>query len=381
MLLALAVATSAAKIDLPLGRSQSNLSLSHAVNFWALFALGPAPTVCIAAVSAWAQCTLRAGERNPLHRIVFSIASLTLTVVGRRPAAARWCMGADPDASPSLVRAAAVVAPLYFFVEHRAGRRRDRALDAAAGGRASGTATSCGARRATWPAPRSPRSRRRRRRAAGSDGSRCWRCRSTWSSAATTPSSRGCAKSRTRRAARWKCSWRPSRRSRWRSKPRPAARPSTSDRSSSTRRRSPKRSGLSDAEVQAVRTAALLHDVGNMAVPEHILVEARSADARGIRARQDSPARRRRDPAQRAVRRAGQRAGALPSRALGRPGLSGRAARRGHSARRAHPGDRRLLQHAAGRSAVPARPAAEARRSRCCASSPARRSIRRWWIC
>ena len=29
--------------------------------------------------------------------------------------------------------------------------------------------------------------------------------------------------------------------------------------------------GLSDAEVQAVRTAALLHDVGNMAVPEHIL--------------------------------------------------------------------------------------------------------------
>src|SRR6266850_7239080 len=29
--------------------------------------------------------------------------------------------------------------------------------------------------------------------------------------------------------------------------------------------------GLSDSEVQAVRTAALLHDVGNMAVPEHIL--------------------------------------------------------------------------------------------------------------
>ena len=32
--------------------------------------------------------------------------------------------------------------------------------------------------------------------------------------------------------------------------------------------------GLSDADVQAVRTAALLHDVGNMAVPEHILAKS-----------------------------------------------------------------------------------------------------------
>ena len=80
VLMGLAVATSTAKIELPLGRSQSNLSLSHAVNFWALFALGPAPAACIATVSAWAQCTLRASGHNPLHRVLFSIASLTLTV-------------------------------------------------------------------------------------------------------------------------------------------------------------------------------------------------------------------------------------------------------------------------------------------------------------
>jgi diguanylate cyclase (GGDEF)-like protein/putative nucleotidyltransferase with HDIG domain len=115
MLLALAIATSTAKIELPLGRSQSNLSLSHAVNFWALFALGPAPTACIAAVSAWAQCTLRAGERNPPHRVVFSIASLTVTVsVAGLPLG--LIMGTDASSIAALARAAAVVAPLYFFV-------------------------------------------------------------------------------------------------------------------------------------------------------------------------------------------------------------------------------------------------------------------------
>ena len=116
VLLALAVLTSAAKIDLPLGRSQSNLSLSHAVNFWALFALGPAETVCIAAVGGWAQCTLRAGRgRNPMHRIVFSISSLTLTSwIAGLPLAA--VMGSDPSSFASLMRTAAVVAPLYFFI-------------------------------------------------------------------------------------------------------------------------------------------------------------------------------------------------------------------------------------------------------------------------
>src|SRR6187549_1714958 len=57
ILLGVAVVTSTAKIELPLGRSKSNLSLSHAVNFWALLALGPAAAALIAAPSALAQCT------------------------------------------------------------------------------------------------------------------------------------------------------------------------------------------------------------------------------------------------------------------------------------------------------------------------------------
>ena len=101
-LLALAVVTSTAKIELPLGRSQSNLSLSHAVNFWSLFALGPAPTVVIAAISALAQCTLRTTARNPLHQVVFSVASLTITVWGSGLPLS-LALGADPSSLAALV--------------------------------------------------------------------------------------------------------------------------------------------------------------------------------------------------------------------------------------------------------------------------------------
>ena len=85
-------------------------------------------------------------------------------------------------------------------------------------------------------------------------------------------------------------------------------------------------------------------------------VEARGADARGIRSREDPPARRRRDSEERAVRRAGQRSGVEPSRAVGWPRLSRWPARQRHPARRARARHRRLLQHAAGGSPLSARP-------------------------
>ena len=132
-LLGLAIGTSAAKIELPLGRSHSNLSLSHAVNFWALFALGPAEAVCIASVSAWAQCTLRAGGRNPTHRIVFSMGSLTLTITAAAVPVVLM-MGSGVPATATLLRTAAVVAPLYFFVNTGLVAVIDRALDASADG-------------------------------------------------------------------------------------------------------------------------------------------------------------------------------------------------------------------------------------------------------
>jgi hypothetical protein len=113
-LMALAFGTSAAKIELPLGRGASNLSFAHAINFWALLAIGPAEATCIATLGAWSQCTLRVGVRNPPHRVLFSIASLTLAVwVVGVPAAVLLNWGGHGVAS--LLRTAAIIAPIYFL--------------------------------------------------------------------------------------------------------------------------------------------------------------------------------------------------------------------------------------------------------------------------
>jgi diguanylate cyclase (GGDEF)-like protein/putative nucleotidyltransferase with HDIG domain len=270
VLMALAVLTSAAKIDLPLGRSQSNLSLSHAVNFWSLFALGPGPTVFIAIASAWAQCTLRAAGRNPLHRVVFSIASLIVTVaVAGLPVLV--LLNGDPDAA-ALLRTAAVVAPLYFVV--------NTAL--VAGAIALSTrqpAIAAWHRNFLWSAP-------------------SYLAGAALAAIATTASERGWfgwlallavplylvfrsyhtvvarlreEQDQTHRAmevqlatiealalaieAKAGC---------------------TPEHIRSIQQYAAmlaEAAGLSDAEAQAVRTAALLHDIGNMAVPEHILAK------------------------------------------------------------------------------------------------------------
>jgi diguanylate cyclase (GGDEF)-like protein/putative nucleotidyltransferase with HDIG domain len=269
-LLGLAVGTSAAKIELPLGRlSQSNLSLSHAVNFWALFALDAASATCIAAVSAWAQCTLRVKIPNPPHRTLFSIASLTITVmVAGLPLPLIMPTGAGDMAA--LVRSAAIVAPLYFFV--------NSALVAAAIALSMRQSTvRTWQRNFMWSAP-------------------SYLAGAALAGVAVTASARGWfgwlallalplylvfrsyhtvvarlreEQDETRRAmevqlatiealalaieAKAGC---------------------TPEHIRSIQQYAgmlAEASGLSEVDVQAVRTAALLHDIGNMAVPEHIL--------------------------------------------------------------------------------------------------------------
>jgi diguanylate cyclase (GGDEF)-like protein/putative nucleotidyltransferase with HDIG domain len=71
---------SALKVRLPLATSGSTMSVSYAVDFAALLLLGANETMIVAAVSAWSQCTIRTATRTAPFRTLFSMASLVLTV-------------------------------------------------------------------------------------------------------------------------------------------------------------------------------------------------------------------------------------------------------------------------------------------------------------
>src|SRR6186713_2865938 len=80
VLLLASALTSAFKVSLPLARGASTMSVSYAVDFAALLLLGPHETMFVAVTSAWVQCTFRMETKNPLYRTAFSMACLAITV-------------------------------------------------------------------------------------------------------------------------------------------------------------------------------------------------------------------------------------------------------------------------------------------------------------
>jgi hypothetical protein len=80
LLLALSSVTSVFKVNLPIARGGSTMSVSYAVDFASLLLLGPNETMVVAAASAYSQCTFRIKERNPTYRTLFSMACLVVTV-------------------------------------------------------------------------------------------------------------------------------------------------------------------------------------------------------------------------------------------------------------------------------------------------------------
>jgi len=82
LLLLISSITSVFKVNLPLSRRSSTMSVSYAVDFASLLLLGPNDTMIVAAASAFSQCTFRIEEKNPPYRTLFSMASLIVTVQG-----------------------------------------------------------------------------------------------------------------------------------------------------------------------------------------------------------------------------------------------------------------------------------------------------------
>src|SRR3982751_4149189 len=115
LLLTLSSVTSVFKVKLPLARSGSTMSVSYAVDFASLLLLGPNETMLVAAASAWSQCTFRIKEHNPIHRTLFSMACLVVTVQAAG-LAYRW-MGGQPGAVTTVAIAKPLVAAatVYFL--------------------------------------------------------------------------------------------------------------------------------------------------------------------------------------------------------------------------------------------------------------------------
>jgi diguanylate cyclase (GGDEF)-like protein len=105
--------TAAVKVALPLAQGGSTLSLSYVMNFISMLWLGPSATVPIAMSSAWSQCTFKTKLRNPWYQTVFSMAALAVTA-----AAAGWAytlvVGLTPHTVTAQVGAAVVAATVYF---------------------------------------------------------------------------------------------------------------------------------------------------------------------------------------------------------------------------------------------------------------------------
>ena len=115
LLLALSSITSVFKVSLPLARSGSTMSVSYAVDFASLLLLGPHETMLVAAASAYSQCTFRIKEPNPLHRTLFSMACLVLTV---QAAGAAYMLldGAPGQFGAGIAQPLVAAATTYFVV-------------------------------------------------------------------------------------------------------------------------------------------------------------------------------------------------------------------------------------------------------------------------
>lgn len=115
VVLALSSVASIIKIRLPLTRGGSTMSLSYPVNFASLLLLGPLETTLVVIASGWIQCTFRVAARNPLYRILFSIACLCISVQGAG-FVFDWVAAGRADLVYGVLNPIAAAAAVYYFL-------------------------------------------------------------------------------------------------------------------------------------------------------------------------------------------------------------------------------------------------------------------------
>jgi diguanylate cyclase (GGDEF)-like protein/putative nucleotidyltransferase with HDIG domain len=114
-LFVLSSASATMKITLPLTTNVSTMSVSYAIDFASLLMLGWRQTLLVAAASAFSQCVLNNKERPPIHRTLFSMATLVVTVAG----AGRvfdLLSGPGPDPVTAVARPLVGAATTYFLL-------------------------------------------------------------------------------------------------------------------------------------------------------------------------------------------------------------------------------------------------------------------------
>jgi diguanylate cyclase (GGDEF)-like protein/putative nucleotidyltransferase with HDIG domain len=112
----LSCGSAALKVTLPLTTSGSTMSVSYAVDFASLLLLGPHQTMVVAASSAFSQCHLNKRERNPVYRTLFSMASLIVTVEGAGLAFRLLQGGPNTDPMTAVARPLVGAATAYFLL-------------------------------------------------------------------------------------------------------------------------------------------------------------------------------------------------------------------------------------------------------------------------
>jgi diguanylate cyclase (GGDEF)-like protein/putative nucleotidyltransferase with HDIG domain len=103
------------KVHLPLPGGGSTMSLSYIVDFAALLIVGPDLACVAAAISTWSQTTLRVARRNPPYRVLFSMAAVIVATAG---AGTVYALAGGSRGAPLLTFAVAVTAATstYFVL-------------------------------------------------------------------------------------------------------------------------------------------------------------------------------------------------------------------------------------------------------------------------